>query len=415
MDRRHFIAGIATALTSQSVGRATELSVDESTTAARLQLLIDSYVSTRRLSGAVAAVTVGGNAPIYLRAGRIALDHDAQFDEDSICRLYSMTKPLTGCAALLLVEDGKLRLDQPLSDILPELRNAMVAIDPSHGLDARPATRVLTIRHLLTHSGGLAYWTPEAGTDALSSAYRARGITPGNFYRSGLERPGYGPQAVSLEDMAFRLGELPLASEPGTAWRYSIGLDLMGLVIERVSGKPLDKFAQERFFEPLGMHSTGFTVPQPNASRLTSNYTVTPTGLAPLDPRATSVFLKPPILLAGGAGLLSTARDFSRFGAMLLGDGQVGTTRVMRSNTARLARSNLLPTGVDYQGGGFGAGMRVAKGGPTPRDAAGTLSWNGAAGTMWLVDPLKGLNFVFLSQFMPPTSYPIWDEAMSAL
>ena len=163
------------------------------------------------------------------------------------------------------------------------------------------------------------------------------------------------------------------------------------------------------------MPSTGFQVPAPAVSRLTTNYTVTPDGLVSLDPRDTSVFLKPSTLLAGGGGLVSTARDFARVGAMLIGDGELEGVRVMRAESARLARSNLLPSAVRYEGGGYGAGMRVAAGGKTPHDAAGAVSWNGAAGTMWLVDPARRFNFVFMSQFMPPTSYPIWNEVDSAL
>ena len=149
----------------------------------------------------------------YLRLGRIALDADVAFDEHSVCRIYSMTKPVTGLAAILLVEEGKLRFDQPVGDVIPELRTPKVALDPSKGLEARPATQTMTIRHLLTHTAGLAYWTPLHDTDALSAAYRARGITPGN-YGAGLTRPGYGPQAVGLDDMVKRLADVPLAAEP---------------------------------------------------------------------------------------------------------------------------------------------------------------------------------------------------------
>jgi CubicO group peptidase (beta-lactamase class C family) len=217
---------------------------------------------------------------------------------------------------MLLVESGKLRLDQPVADIVPELQKPLVALDPKRGFEARAATRTMTIRHLLTHTAGLAYWIPSQGTDALSTAYRAQGITPGNYYPTELARPGYGPQANGLEDMVARLAEIPLVAEPGTMWRYSVGLDVMGRVIERVSGKPLDAFTHEHFFAPLKMRSTGFVVPRSATSRLTTNYTVTPTGLVPLDRRELSVFLKPPRLLAGGAGLVSTAHDFSRFGAL---------------------------------------------------------------------------------------------------
>lgn len=413
MDRRHFIATLAAALPLS----AWRLAIGHALTThswPALQKLMNDYVSAKKLAGAAIAVADGDAPPIYLKAGRIDLDADVAFDEHSVCRIYSMTKPVTGLATILLVEAGKLRLDQPVADVIPELRTPQVALDPIKGLEARPAKQTMTIRHLLTHSSGLVYWTPLHDIDALSAAYRVRGITPGN-YGAGLARPGYGSQAVGLDEMVKRLAELPLAAEPGTVWRYSVGLDVMGLVIQRVSGKPLDVFARERLFEPLNMTSTGFQVPPAAESRLTTNYSVTPSGLAPLDPRQTSVFLKPSTLLAGGGGVVSTARDFARIGAMLIGDGKLEGVRVMSAESARLARSNLLPSTVRYEGGGYGAGMRVAAGGKTPHDAAGAVSWNGAAGTMWLVDPTRRFNFVFMSQFMPPTSYPIWTEADSAL
>lgn len=409
MDRREVIAALASLPLLSSRARA---SPPEHPWLA-LQRLIDRYVAERKLAGAAIAVADGASSRT-VSAGTIALDSTRAFDANSVCRLYSMTKPVTGLSAMLLIEAGKLRLDQPVADIIPELRAPRVAIDPGKGLDGRPATRVMTMRHLLTHTAGFAYWTPLANTDALSTAYRARGVTPGN-YGAGLARVGYGPQAIGLDDMVQRLAELPLAAEPGATWRYSVGLDVMALVIQRVSGVPLDMFARERLFAPLGMESTGFQVPATAAPRLTTNYSVAPGGLVALDPNQTSVFLKPPTLLAGGAGVVSTARDFARLGAMILGDGALDGAHVMRPATVRQARSNLLPAGVDYSGGGYGAGMRVAAGGMTPHDAAGALSWNGAAGTMWLVDPARRLNFVFMSQFMPPTAYPIWAEAGAAL
>jgi CubicO group peptidase (beta-lactamase class C family) len=419
MDRRHFVATLAGAALPLAAVRLVfgQEQKPGARTWSALQKLLADYVGAKKLAGAAVAVADGGAPLTYLKLGRIALDADAAdaaFDEHSVCRIYSMTKPVTGLAAMLLVETGKLRLDQPVADVIPELRTPQVAIDPSKGLEARPAAQTMTIRHLLTHTAGLVYWTPLQDTDALSAAYRTRGITPGN-YGAGLTRPGYGPQAAGLDDMVKRLAEVPLAAEPGTVWRYSIGLDVMGLVIQRVSGKPLDVFAREQLFEPLRMAATGFQVPAAALSRLTTNYTVTANGLVPLDPRETSVFLKPPALLAGGAGLVSTARDFARIGAMLIGDGELEGVRVMRAETARLARSNLLPPAVRYAGGGYGAGMRVAAGGRTPHDEAGAVSWNGAAGTMWLVDPARRFNFVFMSQFMPPTSYPIWTEVDAAL
>ncbi len=252
MDCRHFVATLA----AVPLGAARLAFGRGQTTAARprpaLQELLADYV----------AVADGGAPLTYLKAGRIVLDAGAAFDEHSVCRIYSMTKSVTGLSAMLLVEAGKLRLEQPVGDLIPELRKPQVAIDPSKGLEARPATQTMTIRHLLTHTAGLAYWTPLHDTDALSAAYRVRGITPGN-YGAGLTRPGYGPQAVGLDDMVRRIAEVPLAAEPGRVWRYSVGLDVMGLVIQRVSGKPLDVFARERLFEPLKMASTGFRYRRP--------------------------------------------------------------------------------------------------------------------------------------------------------
>jgi CubicO group peptidase (beta-lactamase class C family) len=283
-------------------------------------------------------------------------------------------------------------------------------------MESRPAVNTMTMRHLLTHTSGLSYWTPLSGVGALPTAYRERGITPGN-YGAGLRRPGYGPQASSLVEMVQRVAELPLACEPGTAWNYSIGPDVMGLVIERVSGKSFDVFLRERLFEPLEMSSTGFQVAPSSAERLTTNYTVTPEGLKPGDTGAASVWLQPPTLLAGGGGLVSTARDFARFGAMLLGDGALGRVRVLKAETARLARSNLLPAGVVYAGGGgFGAGARVVLPGSGDRfGSAGTFGWAGAAGTVWWIDPARRGNTVFMTQFMPPNAYPVQDEVSAAI
>ncbi len=415
ISRRHMVATLAGAFASGTLSSAVAQAPAPGRRSGRaVQALLERYVATAKLAGAAVAIGDGATPLTYLRAGHLALDAAAPFDEDAVCRIYSMTKPVTGLSAMLLVEAGALRLDQPVADVLPETRHLRVAIDPSKGLEARPATRTMTIRHLLTHTAGLAYWTPERGTDALSTVYRTRGITPGN-YGAGLARPGYGPQAVGLEDMVRRLAEVPLAAEPGTLWRYSVGLDVLGLVIERVSGSPLDVFVNTRLFTPLRMSSTGFQVPATAASRLTTNYTVTSTGLMPLDPRDRSVFLAAPTLLAGGAGLVSTARDFARLGAMLIAEGELDGVRVMRPETVRLACSNLLPEGVPYEGGGYGAGMRVAAGGPALRDGAGAVSWNGAAGTMWVVNRGRRLNVVLMSQFMPPTSYPIWAEIDAAL
>jgi CubicO group peptidase (beta-lactamase class C family) len=410
MDRRRFIVTLAGAAVPLAETR--DLFARQGATPAlqaKLQALLDGYAGARKLAGALVGVSINGEPVEYVRAGNVALDAKVPFDERSVCRIHSMSKPVTGIAAMCLIEDGKVRLDQPVGDVIPELKNPQVVIDIEKGLEARPARAVMTMRHLLTHTSGLGYWTPLTATDAITTAFRTRGVTPGN-YGVRLNRPGFGPQAVGLDEMVKRLAELPLFAEPGTAYRYSIGLDVMGLVIERVSGKTLDAFYRERIFAPLKMASSGLQVPASAAARLTTNYDVTPGGLVPTDRRETSVWLKPPTLAAGGGGLVSTAADYVRFIRMLLDGGAVDGVRVLKPETVRLACSNLLPTGVTGAPGGFGAGMRVGLTGAT----AGELGWQGAAGTFWRAHPVRRRILILMTQHMPPTSYPLWDDVGAA-
>jgi CubicO group peptidase (beta-lactamase class C family) len=327
-------------------------------------------------------------------------------DEDSLWRIKSMTKQATGAAAMMLIEDGVLALDQPVAEILPALRSMRVAVDPERSLASRPAERSITIRHLLTHTSGFSYWIPSLGEGLLPRAYRERGITPGNYYPAKLNQPGYGRQARGLAEMVERLAELPLAFEPGTAWRYSVGADVLGAVIERITGG-FEAFLQERLFTPLAMSSTGFQVTARNAARLTSNYEAGPAGPVLLDPGPASVFLRPTTLPAGGAGLVSSARDFMRFGLMLLHGGALRGARVMRPETARLVTSNLLPEGVvsgaTISGArGFGAGGAVVlPGDSSPFGTPGSYGGGGAANTLWGLDPQRRLVWLFMSQHMP--------------
>ena len=377
-----------------------------------VQAALAEFVRERSAAGIAMALCRGGAEPDYPHAGTIAFDSRQAFDADSICRVYSMTKNVTRIATLLLVEDGKLTLDQPVTDHLPEFRNLRVLIDAAKGLDSRPAEKVMTIRHLITNSSGLGNWTPGSDSgDALHRLYRERGITPGNF-GAGLRRPEYGPQATSMEDMVRRVAELPLAHEPGTVLHYSIGFDVMALVIERVTGKPYGAFLDERLWGPLRMDSTGFQVARKNAGRLTTNYDATergansvpgtapdsrlPAGWNVTDDRATSDWLRPPRLLAGGASLLSTARDFLRYTRMLQNDGALDKTRVMKIETAKLATGNINPPGVaEPQDSGSRALMRGS-----PIIPPGTIGGGGAAATLFWFDRARDLAVVFMAQVM---------------
>jgi CubicO group peptidase (beta-lactamase class C family) len=392
-----------------------------------VQKTLEKLVSTGTAPGAAVAVSYNGSAPAYPAAGTLAFDSPRRFDENSICRVYSITKNVTRIAALLLVEDGRITLDQPVADMLPEFGSLRVAIDIEKGLESRPAANVMTMRHLLTNTSGLGSWTPSSDSgDALHALYRERGITPGN-YGAGRNRTGYGPQVENLDEMVRRVAELPLAYEPGTRLNYSIGFDVMGLVIERVTGKRFDDFLHERLFGPLDMRSTGFHVRPENVARLTTSYdatrradnsgverTATARGLRVTDAAATSDFLKRPTLLSGGGGLLSTTRDFFRYGAMLLGEGSLDGVHIMKPATARLAFSNLMPAGVSEPSEGFGAGTRALL---QPLIPAGTFGASGATGTLFWIDRSRRGVVVFLVQVMwgDPANHPYAGQLAAAV
>jgi CubicO group peptidase (beta-lactamase class C family) len=258
LSRRHFLA-VVTSATLPLVRMPRGFAQTVPSTAGRwshVQDVLDAHVRRRAIAGAVAALSYGDAPVAYLTAGRIALDTDRRPDENSIYRMYSTTKVVTGIAAMRLSQDGKLRLDQPVAEVIPEWKSLRVAIDAKKSLESRPARTTMTMRHLLTHTSGLSYWIPTAGSDLLPSTYRERGITPGDAYYGIQGRPGYGPQAKNLSEMIARLAELPLASEPGTVYQYSVGYDVMGLIVERVSGKSLEAYCRQQIFEPLKMNST---------------------------------------------------------------------------------------------------------------------------------------------------------------
>ena len=331
----------------------------------------------------------------------------------------------------MLAEDRKLALDQPVADVLPEFKNLRVAIDFERSLDARPARKVMTMRHLITNTSGLGNWTPASDSgEELHRLYRERGITPGS-YGAGRFRPGFGAQPTTLDEMIARVAELPLAYEPGTVLHYSIGFDVMALVIERITGTDYGTFLQRRLFGPLKMKSTGFQVKRGDAMRLSTNYDATerganfaadaksdpalPPGWRVQDDRTTSEWLKPPALLAGGAGLVSTARDFLRYTRMLLNEGILESNRVMAVDTARLAVGNINPPVVAEPSTGAGAGSRALL--LNPLTPPGTVGGGGAAGTLFWIDQKRRGAVVFMTQVMygGPARSPFQKRLFAAI
>lgn len=369
--------------------------------------LVNDYVTSRRLPGAIVAVGRGAAAADLIAAGTVAFDSRQAVDGDTLWRLYSQTKPVTGIATMMLVEDGRLQLDQPLADILPAFANVRVLARPDAPLEETVALATpITIRHLLTHTAGLGYGLGRG--NAVDRAWQERGLTPGQV--SKLPLPGFPPGRTlgPIDVWADAVAQVPLIGQPGTAWRYSASIDLLGRVIEVASGKSFATFLEERLFGPLGMTSTSFQVAAANVARFATNYAPFGGSLIPIDPAAASIYLDPPSFAFGGAGLVSSANDYDRFLAMLIGEGALGTTRVMSAETARLAMSNLLPEGADVSGtfvagNGFGAGGRVSL--PSSTGGEGLFGWGGAAGTMGFVHRRLGLRCGGYANYMPAEAY----------
>jgi CubicO group peptidase (beta-lactamase class C family) len=377
--------------------------------------LADDYVSERKVANIVAALGWNQAAPEVVAAGTLAFGDSTTADIDSLYRVYSMTKPITGMAAMILIDEGRLGLDQPLADIIPAFSDMKVQKTYDGSItDLEPAKRPITIRNLLTHTAGLGYSIIQKGP--IKTAYEEAGLIPGQVTKLPIAAMfARGKSVDSLTAFADGLAKMPLIAQPGTRWSYSVGLDLMGRVIEIASGRPFDAFLKERIFDPSGMTSTFFTVPQSELGRLTTNYGVLEGSLVPIDPPAQSIYADKPAFPMGGAGLVSSARDYDRFLRMLLGYGKIDGKRVMSELAVRVGTSNLLPEGVETagtfaDGGGFGAGGRVGLGATSE-----TFGWGGAAGTVAFVDFKRGLRATMMTQYMSLTPYPLTDEFNAAV
>ena len=389
------------------------------------QALYDSYVATNKMPGIVGAFGAGNVPTMFVSAGKIATDANAApAGPDSLWRVYSMTKPITAMAAMILIEDGKMKLDEPVSDFLPAFKTMRVQLN-ENTVDSRPAARPITIRNLLTHTAGLGYNIVTKGP--LLQLYMDKGLTPGQV-NAAMEIDARKTRPASLQEFADRVATVPLIADPGTKWSYSIGLDLMGAVIEKASGMRFDAFVQQRIFDPLKMKSSYWSVPASEVGRLSTNYAFLPGDkLFALDPAATSAYLSPPSFPYGGAGLVMSARDYDIFLHMLQNYGELDGVRIMKPETAKLAMSNLLPAGVEFGGVagatggtsgpkmGFGAGGSVVLEDKANSMGAGTYGWGGAAGTAAWVNPAKKIRGTIMVNYFPADKWPIRDETVKAL
>ncbi len=329
-------------------------------------------------SGAIA-----GAVTVVARKGKVAhLEAHGAFAEDSLFRIYSMTKPVTVVAALSLVDEGKLALDDPVAKYLPELAKPTV-----HGRDGDVAT--MTVQHLMQHTAGMTYGY--FGNTPVDRRYRAANV---------LDR------TTSLAGMTTKLAGIPLLYEPGERFHYSVSIDVLGRVIEVAAKKPLDEVFVERIFGPLGMSDTAFAVPKEEAARFVPNFGSR--GNVIDDPK-TSDYRRQPGLLSGGGGLVSTARDYTVFALMLANGGEWDGQRILKRATVETMTTNQLPNELvpirmgagPMRGVGFGLGVSVRVAGSGSRTRVGEWGWGGAASTTFFVAPKEELVVLTFTQRMP--------------
>ncbi len=354
---------------------------------AEVDRFMEREVADQKLPGGIVIVSHGGKIGFFRAYGLQDREAQKPMRTNTIFRIYSMSKAITTAAALNLYDAGKLGLDDPVSKYIPSFTNLMVAT--TNGL--RPPLRPVTIRDLMLHISGLTYGD---GPDALKEAYSR--LKP--------------MESTNLADMVEKLSQVPLAFDPGTDWHYGVGVDVLGRVIEVVSGKSLDDFLTQTIFQPLDMKDTAFSVPPEKLDRFAANYTRT-NGLKVIDAPAESKFAKKVTLFSGGGGLVSTARDYMRFLTMIENGGTLDGHRILRAKTVKLMSSNLLPKeafpiyfGKEKEfGTGFGLGFAVCTEVTSwdPAAHVGEYGWDGAASTHYWISPADKLIVVTLEQIMP--------------
>lgn len=378
----------------------------------RADAYLDTHLHAGRLPGWLLLVTRHGRVAHLSTSGHRHVEAGLPVEADTLFRVYSMTKPVTSVAAMSLYEEGAFELTTPVSAFLPAYADLRVH---TGGSDLRPTTEPVTepvrIGHLLTHTSGLTYGFHRVHPS--DARLRAAG------YEWGM------PEGVGLAEACDTWARVPLLFQPGAEWNYSLSTDVLGRVLEVVTGTPLDRVLADRVLDPLGMTDTRFGLSGPDdpaLARLARLYLASPGGgLAPGD-AMDAAFLSPPALLSGGGGLLSTARDYHRFTQMLRGAGELDGVRVLSPGTVAYMTRNHLPGGADlesfgraifaespYRGVGFGLGFAVVLDPAAYRTltSPGEYSWGGAASTAFWVDPVLDVTVVLLTQLLPSSTLPL--------
>ncbi|MFZ4110959.1 MAG: serine hydrolase domain-containing protein [Polymorphobacter sp.] len=377
------------------------------------RFLAEKYVTPGKLPGTLTMVARHGDIAHLGMTGHADVEHGLAMAQDTIFRIYSMTKPITSVALMMLVEEGRIALEDPVHRYIPEWKTLGVFVAGTHklGFQTTPVKRPMQVVDLLRHTAGLTYGFQLRSN--IDEAYRR-------------EKIGEIEKAGTLADMIAALGKLPLEFSPGDAWNYSVATDVCGWLVEVVSGQKFEDFLIDRLFKPLGMVDTGFHVRDGQGHRLAGCYQPSRTGGIDLqDDAATSSFLKPAEFISGGGGLVSTASDYMKFAQMLLNGGTADGHRYISRKTLDLMTANHLPgngsiasmskslfSEAAYDGIGFGLGFATTM--QSSRTlmpgSDGDYFWGGAASTFFWIDPEEDLIGLFMTQLMPSSTYPVRRE-----
>jgi len=366
----------------------------------RLDEAMAKVVADGRVSGMTTLLVRHGQVVDYKTYGKKDLATGAPMEKDTIFRIYSMTKPITGVAMMILFEEGRWKLDDPVTKFIPEFKNlkVMTGVDDKGNMITVPAERPPTMREIMSHTAGFGYGLGDK--HPVDRMFRDRRVLASN----------------GLNEMVTRVADIPLMFQPGTAWSYSVSVDIQGAIVERLTGKTLGAFMDERIFKPLKMVDTGFYVPANKVDRLAALYMTDPKTYKNVP--ATALFgnsppdyTKAPVMESGGGGLVSTTSDYGRFSQMLLNGGELDGVRVLSPASVELMGTNVIPKSVLVttngtsgsrfnEAVGFGLDFMVDV---DPRAAGNlegknTMSWGGAAGTWFWVDPTNDLYFIGMVQ-----------------
>jgi CubicO group peptidase (beta-lactamase class C family) len=379
------------------------------------------YVAKGKIAGAQVAIGRRGKVAYHASVGQRDRERNVPLGDDTIFRIYSMTKPLTSIALMQLFERGLFQLDEPVARWYPSWRGHHVWVSGDvDDMVTEPARRPVSVRDLLSHTGGLTYG----------------GVLPGvgvthpidNIYRQHKIRSVGVP--LELDDFMERLGKVPLRFHPGTAYQYSLSTDACGALVEKISGQPFAEYLQEHILDPLGMTDTSFQVASDKVHRFAANYQRNPDKTTTLlDDPATSAFTRPPAFVSGGGGLTGTVADYARFCEMLRRGGELDGHRIIGPRTLELMRRNHLPGGndlaahdvellIEYGSAGVGFGLGFAS--TIDQITTGSLArndyyWGGAASTVFWIDPTEDMWVVFMTQLMPSFSFDFRGQLRSLI